>query len=138
MKRSDILLIGLLCCFALTFVPIPKGSAPIVPDQEQKPEPIVIYETDSGSVTAEKFFRLYAGYCAAAIDGIADKIESGQSDSMTLAEEWSALSRAAREEAGKGLDARVAALVASEATPKEKADWVRESKAGFLKVANGL
>lgn len=136
MKKLDVVgVVLLLVVGLLTFVPV-RSSDSVQPEPNNRKEPLVIYETDSGSVTAEKFFRLYAGYCAAAIDGIADKIESGQSDSMTIAEEWSALSKAAREEAGKGLDSRIVALIKSDLTAKQKADWVRESKNGFLKVAN--
>lgn len=138
MRKSDVVVAGVCCLllvagFAVGF----KSPSETSPVPDVTPDSVVIFETDSGSATAEKFFRLYAGYCAAAVDGIASKAESGEADSLAIAQEWQALTKAAREEASKGLDARVTALLKSSLTNKEKADWIRESKSGFLRVANG-
>lgn len=138
MRKPDLIVIAVCVgILAAGFVFGFRQPSTVEPVPDPQPAPVVIYETDSGSATAEKFFRLYAGYCAAAVDTIAAKVESGESDSLTIATEWAALSKAAREEASKGLDARIQVLIQSPASSKEKADWIRESKAGFLKVANG-
>ena len=109
--------------------------------QPDPPAPVddAISPTDSGSETARKFMAMYAAKHAVLAQEIAERVQTTEEDSFQVASAWAAASKAARESASAGVDARAAALAADESmTREQKAEWLRDAGRGFADVARRL
>ncbi len=89
--------------------------------------------TDDGAATASKYIRAYSRNLATLAKSTADKIRTTNSGSMDICKEWAKASEVARIEASKGVDARVAALISSQASREDCAKFIEEAQSAFEK-----
>ena len=110
-----------LAVISLALSLFPKSQTRPIDDvqpDDSETKSIVFRADDSGETTAANFIRAYSRNLAPIARNMAAEIAKGEKDSMTLAKEWVAASQVAREEASKGVNARVAELVKQSETDR--------------------